>query len=178
MPTKYLKSPTPCLYIALPLESGTRPWKEFPWFLWGRGHAHFRRQHFAPTAFHPVVDGPGVVDDFTHVRVEPENAIRQPEGFHGVAHCRHSTHQVRPAPTDHDVDRRGAEFAEILAQCVRHSAKRLEDVGVVGLAADDEEYVGLPQPVLEADARHFLHLLVRRIAPEIVGENRTVTRTL
>ena len=62
--------------------------------------------------------------------------------------------------------------AEMLAQGVAHGAKRLENIGVVRLAADDEQHVGLLEPVLVADARDLLHLLVGRVAAEIRGDDR------
>ena len=55
----------------------------------------------------------------------------------------------------------------MLAQRVAHRAQGFVDVGVVRLAADDEQHVRLLQEVAVADARHFLHLLVRRVAAEV-----------
>ncbi len=55
--------------------------------------------------------------------------------------------RVRPrrrAASDH--------ACEMLAQCVSHGAEGLVDIGVVRLAADDEEHIGLREPVLVADA--------------------------
>ena len=68
--------------------------------------------------------------------------------------------------------------AEVLAQRVGHGAEGLEDVGVVALAADDEQHVALAQPVLEADPRHRLHLLVGRVAAEVRGDDRVVAQHL
>ncbi|WP_443191146.1 hypothetical protein, partial [Pseudomonas indica] len=67
---------------------------------------------------------------------------------------------VLPAAPDDDVERRRAVGGEVLAQRVAHPAEGLEDVGVVRLAADDEEHVGLRQEVPVADRGHRLHLLV------------------
>ena len=54
-----------------------------------------------------------------------------------------------PAASDDDEQRGGATLAEVLAQRIGHRAKRLEDVGVVRLAADDEQHVGLPSQCLK-----------------------------
>ena len=66
----------------------------------------------------------------------------------------------------------------MLAQRVAHGAERLVDVGVVRFAADDEQHVGLLEPVLVADARHRLHLLVGRIATEIGRDDRGLAEHL
>ena len=102
----------------------------------------------------------------------------RPERLAGVAHRAHAAHQVRPAAADHDVQRRGAVLAEVLAQRIGHRAEGLEDVGVVGLAADDEQHVALLEPVLEADAGHLLHLLVGRVAAEVGRDDRVVAQHL
>ena len=66
----------------------------------------------------------------------------------------------------------------MLAQRIAHGAEGLEDVGVVGFAADDEQHIGLREPVLEADARDLLHLLVRRVAAEVGGDDRGLAEHL
>src|SRR5688572_26933112 len=144
MPVKYLKLPT--FFLVMVFSSSRQ--------LHGAGH--FR----APAAAHPPIDPPRVVDDLAHRRVEAEDAVGDAERVAGVAQHAHAAHQVRPAAPDHQVQRLRAVLAEVLAQRVGHGAEGLEDVGVVALAADDEEHVRLLEPVLEADARHRLHLLV------------------
>jgi len=66
----------------------------------------------------------------------------------------------------------------MLAQGIADAAKGLVDVGVVGLAADDEQHVGAREEVPVADRRHRLHLLVGRIAAEIRGDDRRVAQHL
>jgi hypothetical protein len=69
-------------------------------------------------------------------------------------------------------------LAEMFPQCVAHRTERLVDVGVVGFAADDEENVGLLEPVLVTDACDLLHLRVGRIAAEIRGDDRGLAEHL
>ena len=132
----------------------------------------------APAGLHPGVDLLGELDHFAHVGVEAEQAVRQAQRIAGVAQRAHAAHQVRPAAAQHHVQRRRPVLAEVLAQRVGHGAQGLEDVGVVALAADDEQHVGLLEPVLEADARHLLHLLVGRIAAEVGADDGVVAEHL
>src|SRR5208337_2764152 len=67
---------------------------------------------------------------------------------------------------------------EMLAQSIRHGAQGLEDIGVVRLAADDEKDVCLPQPMVEADARYLLHLVVGWVAAEIGRDDRIIAEQL
>ena len=60
---------------------------------------------------------------------------------------------------------------------VAHAAEGLEDVGVVRLAADDEEHVGLLQEVPVADRPDRLHLLVGRVAAEVRRDDRRLAST-
>src|SRR5688572_8132691 len=160
MPTKYLKGPTPRLRSMSVLQTHSL--------------GHLR----TPPGSHPAVGGERVVDDLAHRRVEAEEAIRQAERLDGVAHRAHAAHQVRPAAPDDHEKRGRAVRAEVLAQRVGHGAEGLVDVSVVGLAADDEQHVRLREPVLEADARYVVHLLVRRIAAEVRGDDGVVAQRL
>ena len=148
--------------------------------LGGRGacDAESRRDLLAPTGLHPRIGALGELDHLAHVGIEAEQAVRQPQRIAGVPQGAHAAHQVRAAPAQHHVERRRPVRAEVLAQRVGHRAQRLEDVGVVALAADDEQHVGLPKPMLEADARHRLHLLVRRVAAEVGADDRVVAEHL
>src|SRR5512145_1715543 len=162
MPTKYLNGPTPRRYMSSSFER----------------KAHRPRQFCSPSPFHPLVRGERVVDHLAHRRVEAEEAVRKPERLDRVAHRAHAAHQVRPAAADHHVERRRPVRAEMLAQRIRHRAEGLVDVGVVRLAADDEKHVRLRKPVLEADARDVVHLLVRRVAAEVRRDDRVVAERL
>ena len=137
-----------------------------------------RRNLVASAGLHPGICRAGVVDDLAHVGVEAEEAIRQAKRLDGVAQGTHAAHQVGAAAAGHDVERRGAMLAEMLPQGIGHRPEGLEDVGVVGLAADDEQDVRLLEPVLEADARDLLHLLVRRVAAEVRRDDRIVAQHL
>src|SRR6516165_3462516 len=95
---------------------------------------------------HPPIDILGVVHDFRDGAVETEKAVRKVERVAGLGERAHSAHEVWPAATDHDIKRRDAVLTEMFAQCVAYRTERLVDVGVVGFAADDEEYVGLLEP--------------------------------
>ena len=132
----------------------------------------------AAAALHPAIGGLGVVDDLADRGIEAEEAIGQAQRLDRVLQGGHAADQVRPAAADHDVERRRPVRAEMLAQRVAHGAEGGEDVGVVRLAADDEQDVGLRQPVLEADPRHLLHLLVGRVAAEVGGDDRVVAQHL
>src|SRR5207302_9023627 len=105
------------------------------------------RELLAPARLHPLVYFARISDHFAHVGIEAEDAVRQGERFHGVAHDAHATYQIRSAATDHDVNGGGPTLAEVLAQRIRHGTKCLEDVGVVRLASDNEKAVGLLEPV-------------------------------
>ena len=132
----------------------------------------------APAGSHPGVDRARVVDHLAHVRVEAEDAVGQAERLHGVAHGAHAAHEIGPATADDDEERRRAVLAEVLAERIRHSAECLEDIGIVGLAADDEQHVRLLEPVLEADLGNRLHLRVRRIAAEVRRDDRVFAEQL
>ena len=56
---------------------------------------------------------------------------------------------------------------EMLPQRIAHGAEGLIDIGVVRFAPDDEKDIGLLEPMLVTDARHLLHLFVRRIPAEV-----------
>src|SRR5262249_46781409 len=149
IPTKYLKSPTPCLYILhllcdrCPTESGAPTLRRHGLPGFRRAHGRCRQAELsshllAPACLHPGIGRLGVVDDFAHVRVEPEDAVRQTQRIERVSHCAHAAHEIRASAPNHDIERRSAVLAEMLAQRIGHGAKRLEDVGVVRLTADDE----------------------------------------
>jgi hypothetical protein len=130
MPTKYLKSPTPRLYI-VPRNDRHRAAGSGPCAsAWPPPTPSSR---FRPARFHPGVDRACVVDYLAHVRVEAEDAIRQAERLHGVPHGAHAAHEVGAAAADDDEERSRAVPAEVLAQRVGHGAERLEDIGVVDL---------------------------------------------
>ena len=132
----------------------------------------------AAAGLHPVVDLLGVVDDLGDRAVEAEEAVGHAERVAGVGQRAEAAHQVRPAAADHHVQRRRALGREVLAQRVAHRAQRLVDVGVVRLAADDEQHVRLLEEVAVADARHLLHLLVRRVAAEVRADARRLAQHL
>src|ERR1700730_6286489 len=164
MPTKYLKWLLPCLYMSISL-----------------GLSRFTRAdsgcNLGPAAgLHPCVRLPCVLNDFTDVGVESEQSIWQTERIACVSQRGHSPHKVWASPAKHDIERGRAALAEVFAKRVGHRSQRLEDVGVVGLAADDEKDIRLLEPVPEADAGHFLHLCVRRIAAEIRRADRGVAQ--
>src|SRR5471032_215714 len=172
VPTKYLKSPTPCLYMTLSLCVG-----QASGGLAGR-YAEPGRYLLATTGLHPCIDFLRVQHDLAHIRVETEESIGQSERIERVAHRAHAAHQVRATAADHHVQRRGAMPAEVLAQRIGHRTESLEDVGVVRLAADDEQHVALLDPVFEADTCHLFHLFVRRVAAEVRGDDGVVTEHL
>ena len=126
----------------------------------------------AAAGLHPLVDLLGVVHDLGDRAVEAEETVRQAERVAGVGQRAEAAHQVRTAAADHDVERRRAVGREVLAQRIAHRAQRLVDVGVVRLAADDEQHVRLRQEVPVADAGDLLHLLVWRVAAEVGGDAR------
>ena len=130
-----------------------------------------------PARIHGV-DALGVVHDLGDRAVEAEEAVGQPEALQRLGEVAHAAHQVRPAAADDDVERRRPVRGEMLAQRVAHAAEGLEDVGVVRLAADDEEHVGLRQEVAVADRGHRLHLLVGRVAAEVRRDDRGLAEHL
>ena len=107
---------------------------------------------------------------------KPKNSIWQAERLAGVAQRGHAADKVGAAAADHHIQRRRTVAAEMIAQCIRYRAKRLEDIGVVRLAADDEQDVGLLQPMIEADTGHLLHLVVRRVTAKIGGNDRILPK--
>src|SRR3954470_11085237 len=153
MPTKYLKPAMPSLYTArspIRVAAGS-----------GRlARAQTLGDLLAPAALHPAVGGLGVVDHLADGGIEAEEAVGQAKRLDRVLQGAHAADQVGSAAADHDVERRRPMRAEMLAERVAHGAERGEYIGVVGLAADDEQDIGLLEPVLEADTRHLLHLLV------------------
>src|SRR4030095_11067459 len=116
MPTKYLNSPTPSLYMSISLERSS-PAAEA---------AHLRRHLLAPAGLHPGIGLLCVLDDFAHVRVKAEQPIGQAERLAGIAQRAEAAHQVRPAAARDDVQRRGALRAEVLAQGIGHRAEGFE----------------------------------------------------
>ncbi len=131
-----------------------------------------------PPLLHPVVDLLRIIDDLGDRAVEAEKAVGQAEAVQGLGERAHAAHEIGAAAADDDVERRGTAGAEMLAQRVAHGAEGLVDVGVVRLAADDEQHVGLREPVLVADARDLLHLLVGRVAAEVRGDDRGIAEHL
>ena len=110
--------------------------------------------------------------------VEAEEPVRQPQRLAGVAQRRHAADEIWTAASNDHVERRRTVPAHMLAQCVGDRSKGHENVGIVRLAADQEQDIALLQPVLEADARDLLHLLVGRIAAKIGGDDRVVAEHL
>ena len=141
-------------------------------------HGRAGRRLGTAARVHPLIDVLGVVHDLGDRAVEAEEAIGQAEIFAGLGERAHAADEVGSAAADHDIERRRAMAARMLAQRVRHRAEGLVDVGVVGLAADDEQHVGLGEPVLEADRGDGLHLLIGRIAAEIRGDDRGLAKHL
>src|SRR5574337_851592 len=129
------------------------------------------RDFRAAAGLHPFIDAAGVVDDLAHRRIEAEDAVGHAQALAGIAEHAHAADEIRPAATDDHRKGRRAVLGEVLAQGISHGAEGLEDAGVVAFSPDHEEHVGLAQPVLEADAGHRFHLLVRRVAAEVGGDD-------
>src|SRR5450432_1799276 len=102
-PTKYLKSPTPCLYMVV--SSGCL----------SGGDAHARRHLLAAAGPHPLVHRLRVQHHLAHVGVEAEEVVRHAQSVERVAHRTHAAHQIRPAAADHHVEGRRPVLAEVLA---------------------------------------------------------------
>src|SRR5947208_1701422 len=83
MPTKYLHSPMPCLYIRV--SSGG--------LLGCDADAHPCGDLYAPAGFHPLVDLLRVQHDFAHVGIEAEEAVGHAQRVERVAHRAHAAHQ-------------------------------------------------------------------------------------
>src|SRR5258706_7160751 len=64
----------------------------------------------------------------------------------------------------------------MLPQGIRDGAERLMYVRVVGFSADDEQHVGLREPMPEAYAGDLLHLCVRRVTARVRGNDRVVAQ--
>src|SRR5271169_1636021 len=122
---------------------------------------------FAASRFHPGVRGFRIVDDLAHVGVEAEDLVGQSQRIECIACGAHATNKIGTAAPYHHEKRRRSMLAEMFTQSVGDRAQGLEDVRVVRLAADDEQHVGLLQPMLETDARDFLHLFVRGITTKV-----------
>src|SRR5262245_20893750 len=177
MPTKYLKSLMPrrsiapscafCKVVTACAPSGSLPNALEP-----------GRDPLTPAALHPGVHGLGVADHAAHIGIESKEAVRQPQRLTRIANRAHPAHEVRtPAPQD-DEQRSRTMPAEMLAQGIGHGPQCFEDVGVIRFASDNEENVRLREPVLEADARDLLHLLVGRIAAEVGGNDCVIAQHL
>src|SRR5260370_273201 len=92
---------------------------------------------------HPCVRLPCVLNDFTDVGVESEQSIWQTERIALGPRAGHLPANVWASPAQHGLERCRAVLAEVFAKRVGHRSQRLEDVGVVGLAADDEKDIRL-----------------------------------
>ena len=144
-----------------------------------RRDAEPRGDLLAAAGLHPRVGRAWRTDHLADVGIEAEQAVRQAERVAGVAQRAHAAHQVRPAAADHDVERRRPVRAEMLAQRVGHRAQASRRCRCCSILPPMmNSTLACLQPVLEADARHLLHLLVGRIAAEVGRDDRVVAEHL
>ena len=133
---------------------------------------------FPPPVPHPLINLISVVHHAAHGGVEAEHPVGDLEPVQRIFHVSHAANHIGSATTDHHVERFGAVGVEIVAQGVGHGAEGLVDVGVIGLAADDEQDIGLFQPVFVGDTADVIHLLVRRVAAEVGGDDAGIAQQL
>ena len=129
-----------------------------------------------PRSAHPLINPLGVIHDFRDCAVEPEKPVWQAEAVQRVGQVAEAAHQIWTTPPNDNIERHRAARCKMLSQGIPHAPECLQYVGVVRLAADDEEHIRLRQEVLVADRSHRLHLLVWRIATEVRGNYRGIPK--
>src|SRR6478752_4274283 len=111
-------------------------------FLLG-GQTQMLRDLLSAARLHPFIDLFGVDHDLGDRAVKAEEPIGQVERITGLGERPQTAHQIGPTAAHHDIDRRWAVSTEMLPQSIAHCAESLVYVGVVRLAANDEQHIGL-----------------------------------